>query len=89
MNRLKIMPVGLALGFLFSISFIICVAYGMVVPTTWQMYPLWERLLPGFKWLSLGGFFLGLIETFLYGMYIAIVFVPIYNFFNSRKRGTV
>ena len=32
------------------------------------------------------GFFLGLIESYLYGWYIALVFVPLYNYFN---RGNV
>ena len=30
--------------------------------------------------------FLGLIESYLYGWYIALVFVPLYNYFN---RGNV
>ena len=34
--------------------------------------------------LTFGGFILGLSESFLYGMYIGIVFVPIYNFINRR-----
>jgi hypothetical protein len=34
--------------------------------------------------LTVGGFFLGLIESFLWGAYIGLVFVPIYNFFYRR-----
>jgi hypothetical protein len=47
-----------------------------------------EAVLPAFKWLTLGGFILGLIESFLYGVYIGVVFVPIYNFFNKYICGT-
>jgi hypothetical protein len=43
-----------------------------------------EMALPAFRWLTLGGFILGLIESFLYGVYIGIVFVPIYNFINKK-----
>jgi hypothetical protein len=45
-----------------------------------------ESVLPAFRWLSFGGFLLGLVESFLYGIYIGIVYVPIYNFM-SRKLG--
>ena len=34
--------------------------------------------------LAWGGFLLGLIESFLYGAYIGLVFVPIYNFLARR-----
>jgi hypothetical protein len=31
-----------------------------------------------------GGFFLGLIESFLWGAYVGLVFVPIYNVLYRR-----
>jgi hypothetical protein len=43
-----------------------------------------EAVLPAFRWLTFGGFLLGLAESFLYGVYIGVVFVPIYNFINRR-----
>jgi hypothetical protein len=43
-----------------------------------------EEVLPAFKWISFGGFILGLVESFLYGAYIGIVFVPIYNYLNKK-----
>lgn len=45
-----------------------------------------ESVLPAFKWLTKGGFILGLVESFLYGVYTGIVFVPIYDFINRRLR---
>jgi len=45
-----------------------------------------ESILPAFRWLTFSGFILGLVESFLYGVYAGIVFVPIYNFVN-RKLG--
>ena len=40
--------------------------------------------LPGFKWLTLPGFLIGLVESFLYGAYAGLVYVPVYNFFARR-----
>ena len=53
------------------------------------MAPFLEMVLPAFKWLTLGGFCLGLIESFLYGAYAGLVFVPIYNFLTRRWGATV
>lgn len=44
----------------------------------------WLQFLPGFTWLSPGTFLLGLVESFAYGWYVALVFVPLFNFFNAR-----
>ena len=46
------------------------------------MHKAWESLLPGFTFISVPSFFLGLIESYLYGWYIALVFVPLYRFFS-------
>jgi hypothetical protein len=48
------------------------------------MAPFLEMVLPAFKWLTFGGFCLGLIESFLYGVYVGLVFVPTYNFLTHR-----
>jgi len=48
------------------------------------MNPVWAPLLPGFTWINWGGFFLGLVEAFAYGWYVALVFGPLYNFFAGR-----
>lgn len=48
-----------------------------------RMYESWRNLLPGFTWLTWPSFFLGLVETFLYGVYTGLVFVPLYNVFAS------
>ena len=41
------------------------------------------------KWLTFWGFCLGLIESFLYGAYAGLVFVPLYNFLARRWGGPV
>lgn len=74
-----------SLGLFLSISYVLCVLYGLVVPERLHgMKVFLEAALPAFRWLTFGGFVLGLIESFLYGAYIGIVFVPIYNFINRR-----
>jgi hypothetical protein len=60
------------------------VVYGLIVPESLHMSSWLEGILPGFRWLTLAGFFIGLVESFLYGAYGGIVFVPIYNAFWRR-----
>lgn len=82
---LNIRIVSGSLGIFLAFTFILCVIYGLVVPQRLHgMQGFLEALLPAFKWLTLGGFILGLAESFLYGAYIGIVFVPIYNFINKK-----
>jgi uncharacterized protein DUF5676 len=79
-------PLGLALGVFFVITFILCVCFDLVFPGQ-AMYQSWMKLLPGFTWLTWGSFVIGLIESFAYGFYIALVFCPLYNFFNGEFEG--
>lgn len=81
---LKLKVVTWSLGVFGAISFVVCVIYGLIVPQSLHMASVLEALLPGFEWLTVGGFFLGLVETFLYGVYVGLVFVPVYNAFNRR-----
>lgn len=75
--------VGVSVGLFFTISYVLCVGYDLLFPGQ-TMYQSWIRLLPGFKWITWGSFFLGLVESFLYGIYLALVFVPLYNFFKTK-----
>lgn len=76
---LNIKVVSWSLGIFGVISFFLCVIYGLIVPPSLHMASFLETVLPAFEWLTPGGFLLGLIESFLYGAYIGLVFVPIYN----------
>jgi len=69
-----------SLGIFTAFSFLLCVLYGLVTPQSLHMHQFLEIVLLVFTWLTVGGFFLGLIESFLWGAYIGLVFVPIYNF---------
>jgi hypothetical protein len=48
------------------------------------MYQSWQKLLPGFEWISAKSFTVGLIESYGYGWYVALIWVPLYNFFAAR-----
>jgi len=50
------------------------------------MHAILEQLLPAFQWLTGWGFLLGLVESFLYGAYAGLVFVPLYNAFAALER---
>ncbi|MGV8893192.1 MAG: DUF5676 family membrane protein [Burkholderiaceae bacterium] len=81
---LNIKVVSWALATTVLISFLVCVSYGLATPESLHMHDFLEQVLPGFKWLTLQGFFIGLVESFLYGAYAGLVYVPVYNFFGRR-----
>lgn len=86
MHPLEWKPVTWALGLFAAVTFVVCIAYGLLVPKAFHMVQLLEIVLPGFRWLSPASFILGLAESFLYGAYAGLVFVPIYNFVLRRCR---
>lgn len=73
--------IGLAMGTFLAITFVLCVAFDLIFPGQ-AMYESWIKLLPGFTWLTWGSFLVGLIESYAYGIYIALVFCPLYNLFS-------
>lgn len=83
MKGLSIKTVGLALGTLFAVSYVLCVLFDLIFPG-WAMYQVWQGLLPGFSWSAVG-FLIGLVETVLYGFYIAVIYVPVYNYLQRRE----
>lgn len=82
---MRIVPVGNALSLFLALTFTICIAWGLVTPMSMHMHGAWEPLLPGFHWISLPAFLIGLAETYAYGWYIALVFVPLFNLFNRQS----
>lgn len=77
MLNLRVVTWSLALFGL--VTYLVCVAYGLVVPGTLHMAGLLEQVLPGFRWLTPWGFVIGLAEAFLYGAFAGLLFAPIYN----------
>jgi hypothetical protein len=85
MNRnLSLGAVGHATSLFLAISFARCIAGDLLMPAH-EMHSAWERLLPGFGWISWGSFFLGLIESHAYGWYVALIWVPLYNVTVNRR----
>ncbi len=83
-RRLSIPAVGNSLGLFFGITFALCILFDLVFPG-YAMNQIWKVLLPGFVWLTWTGFIIGLVESFAYGWYAAVIFVPLYNFFAARS----
>ena len=73
-----------SLGTFGTVMYVSCVVYGLLAPEGFHPTRLLETVLPGFRWLTVGSFFLGLAETFLYRAYVGLVFTPIYNYFSRR-----
>lgn len=78
--RIPVLALGMSLGTFLAITFVLCVGFDLLFPSL-AMYPSWQRLLPGFTWLTWSSFLLGLIETFAYGWYVALIFGPLFNLF--------
>ncbi len=51
----------------------------MIVLPSLHMAQALEAVLPAFKWLTFPEFLLGFAESFIYGAYAGLVFVPIHN----------
>ena len=75
MGKLYWRDVALATASFLAITYVFCVAFDLFFGQ--RMYEAWMKLLPGFVWLTWPGFLLGLLESFLYGIYFGLVFVPL------------
>jgi hypothetical protein len=82
--RLPVSALGMSLGLFLTISYVLCVGFDLLFPGQ-AMYQSWLRLLPGFTWLTWPSFLLGLVESFGYGWYVALIFGPLFNFFAARR----
>lgn len=74
---------GNATGLFLAITFVLCVGFDLIFPHL-AMYQTWQALLPGFKWISWPSFLLGAAESYAYGWYIALIWVPLYNVLSAR-----
>ena len=83
MNSLNLTVIGLTLGLFSAITFTLCVLWDLALPA-YSMMRVWELVLPGFRGITLASVVLGLGESFLYGVYAALVFVPLYNWLSRR-----
>lgn len=77
---------GLALSSFFLVSYLICILGYLAIPGVPVEHWALGIFLPGFTLLSWRSFFLGLVESVLWGWYVALVFASLYNFFQRRAR---
>lgn len=87
MAPLDLKIVSWSLGLFGAVSFVLCVAWGLVVPREWHPTQLLEFGLPGFRWISPQSFLLGLVESVVIGLYAGALFSLIYNFMSRRATG--
>lgn len=76
-----------SLGCWAVVTFLVCIVWGLVTPGALHMHDLLQTVLPGFRWLTVSGFLIGLVESFLYGAYAGLLFVPLHNLFWRRWGG--
>jgi hypothetical protein len=80
-RMIPIITLGRALSAFFIVSYTICILGYLLFPGFPVQHESLAIFLPGFTLLSWHTFFLGLLESFIWGWYIAVVFGAIYNFF--------
>lgn len=88
-SRVALIPIvalGLSLGFFFVVSYVACILLYLVLPNAILNHAVLTLFLPGFQLLDWSSFLLGLVESFGYGWYVALIFAPLYNFF-ARRHG--
>ncbi|HEY4666282.1 MAG TPA: hypothetical protein VIH26_03155 [Anaerolineales bacterium] len=86
MKTLRFWPLAWTLAIFFAIVFTLDILLGALFPNWWVMQRAWELLLPDFSFGNWGGFFIGLVESFVGGFGTAVLFVPIWNFFAAREK---
>lgn len=69
------------LGMLSTLAFLHVVLLGLFGSTHLTLDQPVHILLPGYHPGSVSGFVIGLVESFLWGAYVAILFVVIHNYF--------
>ena len=82
-NKRRIIVLGNTASLFLLVSYVLCVGFGLLFPA-YQMQEAWAQLLPGFVWLTPIGFLFGLLGSYAYGWFIAIIWVPLHEYFESR-----
>lgn len=88
MRSLHFKPVALSVTAFSVLTYLICMVFDLIFPQ-WAMYELWAILLPGFNGMNWPSFFYGLGGVIVYSLYVAGVFVPIYNYFRKSELAEV
>ena len=81
---LSLTAFGHATSIFFATAFVLCVGFDLLFPAH-AMFRVWQQLLPGFEFISARSFLLGAVESYAYGWFVALIWVPLYNVFALRK----
>jgi hypothetical protein len=84
-HKISLFAFGNATSLFLAISFSLCVVFDLIFPEH-AMYEVWLKLLPGFEWISWQSYFLGLVVSYAYGWFIALIWIPLYNYFGSKSK---
>jgi hypothetical protein len=82
--RIPVVALGAALSTFLAMSYLLCVLGYLLFPSLPVDHAALGIFLPGFALLRWNSFALGLVESFAWGWYIALVFGPLYNVFAAR-----
>lgn len=80
---LSLVAFGHATSLFLTITFVLCVGFDLAFPQL-AMYRSWQALLPGFTWISWSSILLGFVESYGYGWYLTLIWVPLYNVLSAR-----
>lgn len=83
---ISVVAFGLSLSLFLSISYLICIVGYLALPGFPVKHEALAIFLPGFELLSWQTFLIGLVESYAWGWYAALVFAPLYNFFFAARR---
>lgn len=75
---------GMSLSLFLVISYVLCIVGYLVWPSLPINHAAFVLFGPDFQQLNATLFCLGLVESFAFGWYIALIFAPLYNFFVVR-----
>ncbi len=84
-TRISLVAAGHATSIFLATTFALCVGFDLLFPDH-AMYSVWQKLLPGFEWISWKSFLIGLIEAYGYGWYATLIWVPLYNVFAGKSQ---
>ncbi len=82
-RSLSLYAFGQATSLFLAITFTLCVGFDLLFPAH-AMYRAWQNLLPGFTWINWTSFGVGVLETYGYGWFAALIWVPLYNVFAAK-----
>jgi hypothetical protein len=85
-RRVPIAALGVSLSSFLALSYLLCILGYLIAPGVPVKHEALAIFLPGFELLSWQTFLLGLVESIVWGWYIAVGFGLIYNFFAARVR---